>query len=233
MTNAAGDRLRTVVLVSGSGSNLQSIIDACEADRISATVTGVLSDQPAAFGLERAARAGIPAECLPGKDFDSRESYDEALGERLAALDPELVVLAGFMRILTGKLVTQWHGRMLNIHPSLLPAYRGLHTHRRVLAAGDRRHGTSVHFVTEELDGGPLIARAVLEISQGDDEESLFQRIQAMEHRLYPEVIGWFASGRLRLTGDRVTLDGNVLSAPAEFEEDQVLGPSPRIAGSV
>ena len=232
MTDTAGDRLRTVVLVSGSGSNLQAIIEACEAGRIPAAVTGVLSDQPAAFGLERAARAGIRSECLPGRDFDSRESYDEALGERLAALDPELVVLAGFMRILTGELVADWHGRMLNIHPSLLPAYRGLHTHRRVLAAGDRRHGTSVHFVTEELDGGPLIARAVLDISDRDDEDSLLRRIQAMEHRLYPEVIGWFASGRLRMANDEPTLDGKALSAPVEFLEEQLLEARPQAAGS-
>jgi phosphoribosylglycinamide formyltransferase-1 len=220
-----GDPLRTVVLISGSGSNLQAIADAAASGSIPAKVTAVLSDQPGAFGLERAARAGIPAECLPGADYDSREAYDAALGRRLAALDPELVVLAGFMRILTGGLVADWHGRMLNIHPSLLPAYRGLHTHRRVLAAGDREHGTSVHFVTEELDGGPVIAQARLEIRPGDDETELQRRIQAMEHRLYPEVIGWFAEGRLRLEGDRVWLDGEPLPAPAQRREAELLRP--------
>jgi phosphoribosylglycinamide formyltransferase-1 len=219
------DPLRTVVLISGSGSNLQAIAEAAASGRIPAKVTAVLSDQPGAYGLERAARAGIPAECLPGADYDSREAYDAALGRRLAALDPELVVLAGFMRILTAGLVADWHGRMLNIHPSLLPAYRGLHTHRRVLAAGDREHGTSVHFVTEELDGGPVIAQARLRIRPGDDEERLQQRIQAMEHRLYPEVIGWFAGGRLRLEGERVWLDGAPLKAPLQRGEDELVRP--------
>jgi phosphoribosylglycinamide formyltransferase-1 len=217
--------LRTVVLISGSGSNLQAIADAAGAGRIPARVAAVISDQPAAYGLERAARAGIHAECLPGADYASRESYDAALGERLAALAPELIVLAGFMRILTGPLVAAWHGRMLNIHPSLLPAYRGLHTHRRVLAAGDAEHGTSVHFVTEELDGGPVVAQASLEIHPEDDEASLQRRIQALEHRLYPEVIGWFAEGRLRMDGERVLLDGDPLAAPVQRREEELLRP--------
>lgn len=221
----AADGLRVVVLISGSGSNLQAIADACADGRIAATVTAVLSDQPQAFGLERAARAGIPAECLPGAGFASREDYDAALGARLAALAPDLVVLAGFMRILTGGLVAEWHGRMLNVHPSLLPAYRGLHTHRRVLAAGDAAHGTSVHYVTEELDGGPLIAQARLAVGPEDDEASLQRRIQAMEHRLYPEVIGWIAAGRLRLAGDVVVLDGEPLAAPVLRREDELLRP--------
>jgi phosphoribosylglycinamide formyltransferase-1 len=221
----AGGLLRTVVLISGSGSNLQAIADAAAAGRIPAQVIAVLSDQPAAFGLERAMRAGIPAECLPGAGYASREDYDEALAERLSALAPELVVLAGFMRILTDRLVSAWHGRMLNIHPSLLPAYRGLHTHRRVLAAGDAEHGTSVHFVTEELDGGPIVAQARLAILPGDDEASLQHRIQAMEHRLYPEVIGWFAEGRLRLDGERVLLDGKPLASPVQRREEELLRP--------
>jgi phosphoribosylglycinamide formyltransferase-1 len=226
MTPYSREKLRTVVLISGSGSNLQAIADAAAAERIPVTVTAVLSDQPGAYGLERAARAGIPAECLPGADYSRREDYDAALAERLRTLDPQLVVLAGFMRILTGGLVADWHGRMLNIHPSLLPAYRGLHTHRRVLEAGDTEHGTSVHFVTEELDGGPVIAQARLRVGPGDDEAGLNARIQAMEHRLYPEVIGWFAAGRLRLDGDQVWIDGEPLEAPVRFEEDVLLRPA-------
>ena len=223
---AGGEGLRTVVLISGSGSNLQAIADAAAAGRIRATVTAVLSDQPAAFGLERAARAGIPAECLPGADFSRREDYDAALGERLRALDPGLIVLAGFMRILTGGLVADWRGRMLNIHPSLLPAYRGLHTHRRVLEAGDAEHGTSVHFVTEELDGGPVIAQARLPVLATDDETTLNRRIQALEHRLYPEVIGWFAAGRLLLDDATVILDGAPLEAPVQRREPELLRPA-------
>lgn len=214
-----------VVMISGSGTNLQAILDAADAGTIPVRVDAVLSDVPGAFGLERARQAGVAAECLPAADFSDRESFDRALGRRLEQLAPGLVVLAGFMRILSAPLVRAWAGRMLNIHPSLLPAYRGLHTHRRVLEAGERQHGTSVHFVTEELDGGPLIAQARLDIGPEDTETSLNQRIQTLEHRLYPEVIGWFGAGRLRLVADGVELDGTPLDAPVVRDEAEILRP--------
>jgi len=213
------------VMISGSGTNLQAILDAAVAGAIPIRVHAVLSDVPGAFGLERARQAGVPAECLPAAEFSDRDAFDRALGERLEQLAPDLVVLAGFMRILSAPLARAWAGRMLNIHPSLLPAYRGLHTHRRVLEAGERQHGSSVHFVTEELDGGPLIAQARLDIGPEDTETSLNQRIQTLEHRLYPEVIGWFGAGRLRLGADGVELDGTRLDAPVIRDEAELLRP--------
>jgi len=212
-------QLDVVVLISGSGTNLQAILDAARSGAIPARVLTVISDQPDAYGLQRARRADVPTECLQARDYPDRAAYDEALGQMLAALDPGLVVLAGFMRILGPALVRRWSGRMLNVHPSLLPAYRGLHTHRRVLEAGEKWHGTSVHFVTEELDGGPLIAQARFEIGTRDTEETLQERIQALEHRMYPEVIGWYAAGRLRMVGDKVELDDQLLSQPVTRDE--------------
>ena len=226
MTGTPGERLRVAVLISGSGSNLQALMDAAAADRIPVDIVAVVSDRADAYGLERAHTAGIPAVCLPGKDFDRRADFDAALGTRLASLAPDRVVLAGFMRIRTDELVAAWHGRMLNIHPSLLPAYRGLHTHRRVLEAGDAEHGTSVHFVTPELDGGPIVAQARLSVEAGDDEQSLNRRIQAMEHRLYPEVVGWYGVGRLRLEGERVLLDDVPLTRPVQRREEALLRPA-------
>lgn len=223
MTSSAP--MPVAVMISGSGTNLQAILDAADAGAIPIRVHAVLSDVPGAFGLERARQAGVAAECLPAADFSDRHAFDRALGRRLEQLAPGLVVLAGFMRILSAPLVRAWAGRMLNIHPSLLPAYRGLHTHRRVLEAGERQHGTSVHFVTEELDGGPLIAQARLDIGPEDTETSLNQRIQALEHRLYPQVIGWFGAGRLRLGADGVQLDGTPLTAPVVRDETEMLRP--------
>jgi phosphoribosylglycinamide formyltransferase-1 len=212
--------LEIVVLVSGSGSNLQAIMDAAERGDIAASVRTVISDQPTAFGLQRADNAGVAHECLPGSDYPDRAAYDAALAKRLEELAPDLIVLAGFMRILTADLVNAWQGKMLNIHPSLLPDYRGLHTHRRVLEAGETYHGTTVHFVTEELDGGPLIAQSRLRIGADDDEESLVRRVLAMEHRMYPEVIGWIALGRLRLDEGQVKLDGHILDGPILIDEE-------------
>jgi len=212
--------LEIVVLVSGSGSNLQAIMDTAQRGDIAARVRTVISDQPTAFGLQRAANAGVAQECLPGSDYPDRASYDAALARRLEELAPDLIVLAGFMRILTADLVNAWQGRMLNIHPSLLPDYRGLHTHRRVLEAGETYHGTTVHFVTEELDGGPLIAQSRLRIGADDDEQSLVRRVLAMEHRMYPQVIGWIAQGRLRLDEGQVELDGNIIERPVLIDEE-------------
>ncbi len=209
-------RLPLVVLISGSGSNLQAIIDGAEAD-LPVDVRAVVSNRADAFGLERARRAGIATEVLSHGDFPDRESYDRALADRVDAYDPGLVILAGFMRILTPGFVRRFAGRMLNIHPSLLPRYRGLHTHRRALEAGDYVHGASVHFVTDELDGGPLIIQAEVPVLKGDDEASLAARVLAREHVIYPAAIRWFAAGRLRLEGDRVMLDGAPLKEPVRM----------------
>ncbi|MEJ1376450.1 MAG: phosphoribosylglycinamide formyltransferase [Candidatus Sedimenticola sp. (ex Thyasira tokunagai)] len=206
-------QLSLVVLISGSGSNLQAIIDAAENDPI-VEVRAVISNRADAFGLERAARAGIETQVLDHKAYTDRESYDQALGDLIESYQPGLVALAGFMRILTPPLVTRLHGRMLNIHPSLLPNYRGLHTHQRVLEAGDKEHGASVHFVTEELDGGPLVLQAKVPVLQDDDEQQLAARVLTQEHIIYPQVIRWFAEGRLKLKENRVLKDGKQLEAP-------------------
>ncbi len=220
MTEPADRRCSVVVLISGSGSNLQSIIDACSAGRIDARVSAVISNRADAFGLQRAARADIPARVVDASGFASRADYDAELAGRIDAFRPDLVVLAGFMRILGPAFVRRYWGKMLNIHPSLLPKYRGLDTYRRVLEAGDSHHGTSVHYVTEELDGGPVVAQARVAIRPGDDEAGLSARVQAAEHKLYPTVIGWIASGRLRLRDDAPWLDDERLAEPVVFEDD-------------
>jgi phosphoribosylglycinamide formyltransferase-1 len=190
--------LPVAVLVSGYGSNLQALLDARAAGRLPVEFRLVASDRPEAQGLERARRAGVRAEAVaPGASAD-RAAWNEALGALLAASGAELVVLAGFMRVLAPELVRAWEGRMLNIHPSLLPLHRGLHTHRRALEAGDRMHGTSIHFVTEELDGGPVVLQARLPVLPGDDPESLAHRVQAREHEVYPRVVRWAAEGSLQ-----------------------------------
>jgi phosphoribosylglycinamide formyltransferase-1 len=206
--------LQLAVLVSGNGSNLQAIIDAIAAGRLNARIGLVASDRGGAYGLERARAAGIPTAVVSPRDYPDRAGWNDALGRLLDRSDAQLVVMAGFMKILDAGLVRRWPGRMLNIHPSLLPRYRGLHTHRRALEAGDAFHGTSIHFVTEELDGGPLVLQARIPVLPEDDEESLNARIQAREHQIYPEVVGWFADGRLALGEDGVLLDGRPLEGP-------------------
>lgn len=206
--------LPVAVLVSGYGSNLQALLDARAADRLPVDVTLVASDVPGAYGLERARRAGIPTVCLPQADFADRRAWNDALDALLRDAGAELVVLAGFMRVLGPELVRAWLGRMLNIHPSLLPRHRGLHTHRRALEAGDRMHGASIHFVTEELDGGPVILQARLPILPGDDADSLARRVQVREHEVYPRVVSWIAAGRLAWRDDGPCLDGRRLNQP-------------------
>lgn len=200
-----------VVLISGSGSNLQALIDDLAAGDTPARIRAVISNRADAYGLVRAANAGIPTQVLDHKAFASREAFDAALQEAIDAYTPELVVLAGFMRILTPAFVRHYHGRMFNIHPSLLPKYKGLDTHRRALDAGDAEHGCSVHFVTEELDGGALVVQASTAVLPGDTPESLAQRVHGLEHRIYPLAVRWFAEGRLRLEGDGAMLDGESL----------------------
>jgi phosphoribosylglycinamide formyltransferase-1 len=202
------------VLISGGGTNLQAIIDAIEAAHIRARIGVVISNRPDAGGLARAAAAGIATEVLDHRDYATREAYDQVLGDRLEAQRPDLVVLAGFMRILGAAFVARFPGRLINIHPSLLPAYRGLHTHERVLAAGEREHGCSVHYVIPALDAGPVIAQAVVPVHPGDTAEQLAARVQAMEHHLYPRVVGWIAEGRVRFEQGAVRHDGRIPAQP-------------------
>jgi phosphoribosylglycinamide formyltransferase-1 len=206
-----------VVLISGRGSNLQSIIDARARGELPVMLQAVISNRPGAAGLERAERAGVPGQVVDHRAYGDREGFDRALAVAIDAHDPALLVLAGFMRVLTDDFVRRYAGRMINIHPSLLPAYRGLHTHERALAAGDREHGASVHFVTQELDGGPVIAQARVPILPGDDPEQLAERVLREEHRLLPTVLGWLAAGRVRLEGGRVLFDDEPLDRPLQL----------------
>lgn len=194
-------KLRIVVLISGNGSNLQAIINACQQGTLDAEVVAVISNKVGAYGLQRAEQAGILQDTLEHTQFDNREAFDQALMQRIDSYLPGLVVLAGFMRILTNRFVQHYSGRMLNIHPSLLPKYPGLNTHRRALEAGDKIHGASVHFVTSELDGGPVVLQAEVPVLEGDDEQTLAERVLAAEHKIYPKAIQWFAEGRLLLPG--------------------------------
>lgn len=212
-----GDRpapLRVVVLASGRGSNLRALADAIDAGRVPAGIVAVVSDRPAAEALAWARGRGIPVEVLEPTVAPDRASYGRALADVLERHAADLVVLAGFMRILDDALVERYAGRMLNVHPSLLPKYPGLHTHRRALAAGDAVHGASVHFVTAELDGGPVVIQAEVPVRPGDDEASLAARVLREEHLIYPECVGWFATGRLQFRDGRPWLDGKPLEAP-------------------
>ncbi|MEX0386607.1 phosphoribosylglycinamide formyltransferase [Spiribacter onubensis] len=211
---------RIAVLISGGGTNLQAIIDAVAAGDIPGRIERVICNRPGAGGLTRAEHAGIDTEVLDHRAYADRERYDAVLAERLEAIRPDLVVLAGFMRILTDGFVTRFMGRLINIHPSLLPAYRGLHTHQRAIDAGETRHGCSVHYVIPELDAGPVIAQAAVPIHPGDTAERLQDRVQAMEHRLYPEVVRWIAEGRVVLRSGRVWLDDEPLAAPPCLEPE-------------
>lgn len=206
---------RLVVLISGNGSNLQAFIDRIADGTLPAVIAAVISNKAGVFGLERAQRAGIPAEVLDHRAFASREAFDRALAERIDAFQPDLVVLAGFMRILSAGFVNHYTGRLLNIHPSLLPKFTGTDTHARALAAGESEHGASVHFVTEELDGGPVVAQARVPVLAGDTADTLRERVHLAEHRLYPEVVRWLATGRVNLTDDGILLDGQPLAGPA------------------
>lgn len=214
-------RLRIAVLISGSGSNLQAIIDGIEAGAIDATIVRVISNRPGAGGLERARRHGIATEVIDHRQFASRADYDRRLAGRLEALAADLVVLAGFMRILGDAFVERFEGRLINIHPSLLPAYRGLHTHERVIADGQRQHGCSVHYVIPELDAGPVIAQAVVPVYAEDTPARLQERVQAMEHRLYPRVVQWIAAGRVVMADRSVLFDGQTGQTPVRLETGQ------------
>ncbi|WP_020408242.1 phosphoribosylglycinamide formyltransferase [Hahella ganghwensis] len=211
MTDRQSSPRRIVVLISGNGSNLQALIDAQARNTFPGNIVAVISNRPGAFGLERAQKVGIDAITLDHKEYDSRESFDQALQAGIDAYRPDLVVLAGFMRILTPEFVRHYQGKMLNIHPSLLPKYQGLHTHKRALEAGDTKHGVTVHFVTEELDGGPNIVQAEVPVLHGDTPETLATRVQLQEHLIYPEAVRWYCEERLTMENNSALLDGQKL----------------------
>jgi phosphoribosylglycinamide formyltransferase-1 len=211
---SAGRRapLQLAVLISGRGSNMAAIARACQAGEINAQVKVVISDRPGVAGLTVAGDFGIEAFTVPWQG--SKETFEDALSKALDARRPDLVVLAGFMRILSPGFAARYAGRMLNIHPSILPKYVGLHTHRRAIEAKDAEHGASVHFVTEELDGGPVVLQSKVPILRGDTEVTLAARVQATEHIIYPRVVGMVADGRLCWDQGRIRLDGKLLDAP-------------------
>ena len=204
---------RIVVLISGSGSNLQAIMDAIQSGQINGQIELVISNKADAYGLFRAKNAGIATCVIDHKAFDSRESFDLAVQQRIDTIEPDLVILAGFMRILSAGFVRHYSGRMLNIHPSLLPKYKGLHTHQRALTAADKEHGCTVHFVTEELDGGPLLVQAVVPVKTDDTESTLQARVHEREHVAYPLAVEWICADRIRVCEDGIYRDNELLPA--------------------
>ena len=213
---------RLVVLISGRGSNLQAIIDSVQGGNINAEIAAVISNVDNAGGLQRAAHSGIETAVLEHTEFKSREIFDQNLIELIDKYNPDTVLLAGFMRIFTPAFVSYYAGKLLNIHPSLLPKFQGLDTHQRALDANDAYHGCSVHFVTSELDGGPIIAQASVRVEPDDTAELLARRVLEKEHLLYPMVIGWVTDGRIRLVGNSVSLDGRELGPRGyQLKDDQ------------
>lgn len=204
---------RIAILISGRGSNMGAFLEACDRGELPAQVCLVLSNRADAEGLDSARRAGIATACIAHGDYPDREAFDAALVRRLQQAQPDLVILAGFMRILTPVFITPFAGRLLNIHPSLLPKYPGLHTHQRALDAGDSEAGSTVHFVTPELDGGPPVLQARVPILPGDTADSLARRVVALEHEIYPLAALWYLQGRLKLNEQGAFLDGQKIPA--------------------
>jgi phosphoribosylglycinamide formyltransferase-1 len=211
--------LQLAVLISGRGSNMLAIARACAEGRIAARMRLVVADRADAPGLAAAQALGIETASVPWRGPNERPAFEEALAQQLDAVHADLIVLAGFMRILSAPCTVRYTGRMLNIHPSLLPRHKGLNTHRRVLATGDAVHGASVHFVTADLDSGPVVLQSRIAVHPGDTEEQLAARVLATEHRIYPEVIGWIASGRLVWRDGQPWLDGQPLTSPVVEEQ--------------
>jgi phosphoribosylglycinamide formyltransferase-1 len=211
--------LRVAVLISGAGSNLQALLDA--RSREGYAIVGVISNRPGAVGLARATAAGIPAVTVDHTAFPDRPAFETALDTALSQFAPDLIALAGFMRVLSADFVARYEGRLLNVHPSLLPAYRGLRTHARALAAGERWHGASIHYVTAELDGGPVVLQGRLAVHPEENEEELRARVQALEHRIYPQALGWIAQGHLRWQDHGPWFDGAPLREPLLIEETE------------
>ncbi len=210
--SASKRKKQIVIIASGGGSNAQMIIDACNSQKISGEVCKVICNIPGAGVLDRAEKAGITSVCVDHKAFESREAFDLALAAEIDAVQADVIILAGFMRILSTQFVNKYLGKLLNIHPSLLPKYPGLDTHQRAIDAGDQEHGTSVHFVTPELDGGPVILQAKVPVFEDDSAEELAQRVLVQEHDIYPLVVSWLCSGRVKLANYKAYLDGVLLS---------------------
>ncbi|HTN35378.1 MAG TPA: phosphoribosylglycinamide formyltransferase [Marinobacter sp.] len=213
-------RPKILVLASGNGTNLQVLIEATRERDFPGQIIAVGCNRPQAFALERAARANIETFVVDHTRYDSREAFDGAMIAEIHRHNPDLLVLAGFMRILSPGFVHAFRGKILNIHPSLLPKYPGLNTHKRVLEAGDKVHGVSVHFITEELDGGPVIAQAEVNIAPDDTPETLARKVQEKEHILYPIVVRWFCEGRIQLGSDYVLFDGELLQEPTRLPDN-------------
>ena len=218
-------RCKTAILISGSGTNLQAFIDRVGSGELGLELSVVFSNKPDAYGLVRATDAGIPTACIEHGQYSDRESFDRAVASKLDEWQPELLVLAGFMRILSPAFVARYAGKILNIHPALLPRFPGLDTHQRVLDAGDEWHGSTVHFVTEELDGGPRILQGRLPVIGDETAQQLAARVQRVEHQIYPEAAGWVGEGRVEFRDGRAWIDG----APADdpivqtYDRDGVL----------
>ena len=205
--------IKIAVLVSGSGSKFQALIDA----NLSGQIVGVISNKPEAYALKRAEKAGITTAIIEHKQYPNREAFDAVMQQQLLAWDVDLVILAGFMRILSAPFVQAWQGKMLNIHPSLLPHYKGMHTHQRVLHTGDVWHGCTVHYVTAELDAGQALAQGVLQVQIQDDVSSLAKRVHQLEHLIYPQVVEWICNGALQHTHQGVLDRGQALQQPVQF----------------
>lgn len=217
--DGASTRKPVIVVISGRGSNMRALIEAGRAAGSAFEVMRVLSDKPDAGGLEIAREMGVDALAVPASGCKDRAAYDLKLAAAIDADPPALIALAGFMRILSPGFVRRFEGRLINVHPSLLPKYAGLHTHRRALAAGDSEHGATVHFVTEELDGGPPVLQARVPVKDGDDESSLSARVHAAEHKIFPAVVNWFCAGRLIYRDGRAWFDGRLLESPLQWDE--------------
>lgn len=205
--------IKIAVLVSGSGSNLQALIDA----NLSGQIVGVISNKPDAYALQRAEKADITTAVIEHKQYPSREAFDDVMHQQLLDWNVDLVILAGFMRILSAKFVKKWEGKMLNIHPSLLPHYKGMHTHQRVLNSGDVLHGCTVHYVTAELDAGQALAQGVLKVNVHDHASTLANRVHVLEHLIYPQVAEWICNGTIQHTQDGVLYRGQPMTEPVQF----------------
>jgi phosphoribosylglycinamide formyltransferase-1 len=215
------NKLSIVVLISGNGGNLQSIIDAVETEQINGQITAVISNKADAYGLQRAKKHDIDQQVISHKDFSSREDFDLALSKKLTRLNPDIIVLAGFMRILGSALIQAFERKILNIHPSILPSYKGLNTFQRAIDNKEREHGVSIHIVTPELDDGPVIVRGRYPILNGDTVSELQRKGHRLEHRMYPEVLRWLGRGDLQINADTITFQDKLLERPIEFEDKE------------
>lgn len=209
--------IRIALLASGSGTNVQAILDAHAQGKIQGEIVGVIVNVPGAAVIQRAHAAGVRCVVIPHRDYGSRAEFEQAMAQVLTQWQIDLIVLAGFMRILSAEFVQRFSGQMINIHPSLLPAYKGLHTHDRVLATGDRLHGCSIHFVTPDLDAGAVIAQSVLTVAPHESSQQLAARVNVLELQLYPRIVSWISAGRIVFLGNKPYLDGKELLTPVRF----------------